>query len=74
MFRRALITDEVSQDPAEGVRLAQRFGLDGIELRSAWERQPHQLARDQVRALRRMTDDARLAVCAVATPVFKCAL
>jgi sugar phosphate isomerase/epimerase len=74
MFRRALITDEVSQDPTDAVRLARRFGLDGIELRSAWDRQPHQLARDQVRALRRMAGDARLAVCAVATPVFKCAL
>jgi len=74
MFRRAVITDEVSQDPADAVRLARRFGLEGIELRSAWERRPHQLARDQVRALRRLTGDAHLAVCAVATPVFKCPL
>jgi sugar phosphate isomerase/epimerase len=74
MFRRAIITDEVSQDPADAVGLARRFGLDGIEIRSVWERRPHELSRDAVRTLARMAADAELAVCGVATPVFKCAL
>lgn len=74
MFRRAIITDEVSQDPSEAIRLGRRFGLDGIELRSAWEKRPHELSRDEIRTLRRMAADADLPVCGVATPVFKCAL
>ncbi|MDR7418185.1 MAG: sugar phosphate isomerase/epimerase family protein [Armatimonadota bacterium] len=74
MFKRAIITDEVSQDPAEAIRLAERFGLHGIEIRSVWDRRPHELSREQIRTLRGMAGDARLAVCGVATPVFKCAL
>ncbi len=74
MFRRAIITDEVSQDPADAVRLARRFGLDGIEIRSAWERRPDKLSEDQVRTLRGLARDGDMAVCSVATPVFKCSL
>lgn len=74
MFRRAIITDEVSQEPAEAVRLAMRFGLQGVEIRSAWEKAPHELTRAQVRALRSLVQDAGLSVCAVASPCFKCTL
>ncbi len=74
MFRRAIITDEVSQDPADAIGLARRFRLDGIEIRSVWEKRPHELSRSEVRALRGMARTAELAICAVATPVFKCEL
>ncbi|MGQ0572016.1 MAG: sugar phosphate isomerase/epimerase family protein [Armatimonadota bacterium] len=74
MFRRALITDEVSQDPAVAIRLAMRFKLDGIEVRSVWQKGPHELTRDEVRTLRAMIRDAGLVVCVVATPCFKCSL
>jgi sugar phosphate isomerase/epimerase len=74
MFRRAIITDEVSQEPAEAVRLALRFGLEGVEIRSAWEKGPHELTRAEIRTLRSLVQDGGLSVCAVATPCFKCAL
>ena len=74
MVRRAIITDEVSQDPADAVQLARRFRLDAIEIRSAWEKRPHELSAADVRTLRGMARDAALAICAVATPVFKCEL
>jgi sugar phosphate isomerase/epimerase len=74
MFRRAIITDEVSQEPAEAVRLALRFGLEGVEIRSAWEKGPHEFTRAEVRALRSLVADAGLSVCAVDSPCFKCAL
>jgi len=74
VFRRAIITDEVSQEPEEAIRLAQRFGLDGIEVRSVWNRGPHELSRADVSRLRAMAGDAGLAVAAVATPCFKCSL
>lgn len=74
MFRRAVITDEVSQEPAEAVRLALRFGLEGVEIRSAWEKGPHEFTRAEARALRFLVQDAGLSVCAVASPCFKCVL
>ncbi|MGH7893640.1 MAG: sugar phosphate isomerase/epimerase family protein [Candidatus Binatia bacterium] len=73
-MRRAIVTDEVAQDPAEAIRLARRFGLAALEIRSVWEKRPHELTGSDIRALRGMARDADLAVCAVATPVFKCAL
>ena len=73
-FQRAIVTDEVAQDPAEAIRLARRFGLRALEIRSVWEKRPHELTAADVRALRGMVRDAGLVVCAVATPVFKCAL
>ncbi len=33
MFQRAIITDEVSQDPSEAIRLGRRFGLSGHRLK-----------------------------------------
>lgn len=74
MFRRAIITDEVSQDPADAVGLARRFHLGGIEIRSVWEKLPHQLSASEVRTLRGIARDGELEVCAVATAVFKCEL
>jgi sugar phosphate isomerase/epimerase len=74
VFTRAIVTDEVSQDPADAIGLARRFRLDTIEVRTAWEKRPHELTGDDIRALRGMIRDAGLTVCAVATPVFKCAL
>lgn len=73
-FQRAIVTDEVAQDPAEAIGLARRFGLRALEIRSVWEKRPHEFTAADARALRGMVRDAGLAVCAVATPVFKCAL
>lgn len=74
MFTRGIVTDEVSQDPAEAIALALRFHLGAVEIRSVWEKRPHELTAGDLRTLRGMIGDAGLAVCAVATPVFKCAL
>lgn len=74
MFRRALITDEVSQQPRDAIELGLRFGLNGLEIRSAWEKGPHEFSQAEVHSLRTLSSDAGLPVCAVATPCFKCAL
>jgi sugar phosphate isomerase/epimerase len=73
-FRRAVITDEVSQDPRDAIRLAGEFGLDGLEIRSVWGKRPDDLTAAEIQALRTMIEDAGLVVSAVATPCFKCAL
>ncbi len=74
MFRRAVVTDEVSQEPEVAIRLALRFHLDGLEIRSLWNKGPHELSPPEIRTLRAMIRDAGLSVCAVATPCFKCSL
>ncbi len=74
VFRRAVVTDEVSQEPGVAIRLALKFHLDGLEIRSLWNKGPHELTPAEVRTLRTMIGDAGLAVCAVATPCFKCSL
>ena len=33
MFRRAVITDEISQDFEHAVTIARQFGIEGVELR-----------------------------------------
>ncbi|MCR4426523.1 MAG: sugar phosphate isomerase/epimerase [Firmicutes bacterium] len=74
MFKRAVITDEITQDFARAIDMAREFGLEGVELRSAWDRNPHELAPVQVRDVRRIAHDAGLEVACIAAPVFKCSL
>ena len=40
MIKLGVITDEVSQDLEEAIQFAQRFQLDGLEIRSVWDRGP----------------------------------
>jgi sugar phosphate isomerase/epimerase len=73
-FPRAVITDEISQDLAHAVAVAKSFGLDGIELRSAWDRNPHELTRDQVQQVKKIAGDFDMAIPCLAAPIFKCDL
>lgn len=74
MYKKALITDEVSQDLEVALKLAEGFGLQGVEIRSVWERAPHELSNAQALELRRLTRAYGLEVCAIASPFFKCAI
>lgn len=40
MFRLAVITDEISQDLETVISFAHTWGLQGVELRSVWEKAP----------------------------------
>lgn len=70
MFRLSVITDEVSQDLDVVVRFAQRFNLDGIEIRSLWERQPQKLLRN-VDKIKEVLSKHGLEVSGIASPFFK---
>ncbi|MBN1459660.1 MAG: sugar phosphate isomerase/epimerase [Armatimonadetes bacterium] len=70
----AVFTDEVSQRPEEAVRLAVRYGLDAVELRSAWNKPVQHLTDAEVDHLRGLLDAHELATAALASPVFKCEL
>lgn len=36
MFKRAVMTDEISQDLGRALDVMSRFGMDGAEIRSVW--------------------------------------
>lgn len=68
----AIISDEVSQDFERVIAFARDFQLDGIEIRSVWDKGPAKLADNDVETIDRMVRDAGVEICGVATPVFKC--
>ncbi len=71
-MKTAIITDEVSQELDDVLRFARDFRLDGIEIRSLWNKPPHQLTDNEVNLIKDQCAIAGLAICGVASPVFKC--
>jgi L-ribulose-5-phosphate 3-epimerase len=74
MFKLAAITDEISQDPAIAAALVREFGGEGLEIRSVWEKGPHELDIDEMMRLKQIADAYGLRICGIASPVFKCHL
>jgi sugar phosphate isomerase/epimerase len=74
MFKLAVITDEVSQDPTTAAAMVQEFGGEGLEIRSVWEKSPDELSADEMQRLKRIADDYGLRICGIASPVYKCRL
>ncbi len=72
MFKRAVITDEISQDFARAVEIAGRYGLQGVELRSAWDKNPHELDVYEIKQIKEIAGRAGMAIPCIAAPVFKC--
>jgi sugar phosphate isomerase/epimerase len=74
MFKLAAITDEISQDPAVAAAMVREFGGEGLEIRSVWEKAPHELEPDDITRLKQITATHGLRICGIASPVFKCQL
>jgi sugar phosphate isomerase/epimerase len=72
MYRRSVITDEISQDLREVLEVAQALSLAGLEIRSIGGRRVDQLDWAAARQIRSAVEDAGMAVCAVAPPFYKC--
>jgi len=70
----AVFTDEVSQDLEKAVKFAVRYQLDGLELRSIWNKPIQHLNAADVDTVRKALGEHGLAVAAIASPVFKCEL
>ena len=70
VFKLSVITDEVSQDLETVTRFADRFNLDGIEIRSVWGRSPQDLV-DRMHDVKKMLRRYDLEVSAIASPFFK---
>ncbi len=69
-----IITDEVSQDLGEALRLAVDYGLVAVELRSVGDRLIHEHSDEELLAMKQQVQDAGLTICALSTPIFKCQL
>lgn len=72
--KRAIITDEISQDLSRAISIAEEYGLDGVELRSVWDKGVHDLSQEELDEVKRMLKTHGLAVPCIAAPVFKCDL
>jgi sugar phosphate isomerase/epimerase len=72
MYKTAVITDEVSQDLVTAAKLAQRFNLDALEIRSVNERNPFQMNKQDFIDIKNIADDFGLSICAISSPLFKC--
>jgi len=72
MYRRGVITDEISQDLDVVLETAKRFSLEGLEIRTIWNTRVDQLDDAAVRRLREAVDAAGLIICGVAPPFYKC--
>jgi len=70
----AVFTDEVSQDLETAIKFAVRFGLNGVEIRSVWNKPVQHLTGDDTVRIRDMLGEQNLSVAAIASPVFKCEL
>jgi L-ribulose-5-phosphate 3-epimerase len=72
MFRIAVITDEISQDLAVAAALVKEFGGSALEIRSVWEKNPHEFEADDIARIKRVADDYGLHICGIASPFYKC--
>lgn len=72
MYRRSVITDEISQDFDAVLDVARAFSLSGLEIRSVWDTRVDLLDEAAVRRLKEATERAGLVICALAPPFYKC--
>jgi sugar phosphate isomerase/epimerase len=72
LFKLAIFTDEVSQDFEKAVDLAVEFKLEGLEIRSVWNKPPQGLDGEDVRRMKDALSKTNLRVCSIASPFFKC--
>lgn len=73
-FQLGVITDEISQDIADAIRIAHRYGLAALELRSVDGEQLYRLSDSRIEEIGAAIRAAGLKVSGLSAPVFKCNL
>lgn len=73
-FQLGVITDEISQDIADAIRIARRYGLAALELRSVDGEQLYRLSDSRIEEIGAAIRAAGLKVSGLSAPVFKCNL
>ncbi len=71
-MRLGVITDEVSQDFELALDFAKSYGLDCVELRSAYEKGPFDYTEEDILAIKAISDRYGIPVTAISSPMFKC--
>jgi sugar phosphate isomerase/epimerase len=74
MFTRAVITDEISQDLEAAAAMANRFGLDQLEIRTAWDVRIDNMTADHLARVKDVAAQNGLGIVCLATPFLKCDL
>jgi L-ribulose-5-phosphate 3-epimerase len=74
MFKKGVITDEISQDLEYAAKMAAEFGLTGLELRSVWNKGVHELTEEELDRVLQIARSYNLEIPAVSSPFFKCNL
>lgn len=72
MFKLAVISDEVSQDFQTVADVAAEYKLNGIEIRSVWDKPPQDLTDEDMAKMKGILDKAGIEVAGIASPFFKC--
>ena len=72
MFKLAVISDEVSQDFQTVANVAAEYKLNGIEIRSVWDKPPQDLTDEDMAKMKGILDEAGIEVAGIASPFFKC--
>ncbi len=72
MFKIGIITDEVSQDFEEALKFVKENGMDCVELRSAWERNPFEFTDEDIDKIKDLLDKYNLPLVCISSPFFKC--
>lgn len=63
MSKLAVITDTLSADPGEAMRMAKAAGIDHVELQSVWNKTLSDLDRDELRTLKALAQSEGVSVC-----------
>lgn len=71
MLKIGVITDEISQDIRDVIKLMKKYGLKAVELRSIWDRQIFELNDEEISSLKEVFKRENIKVCAIASSVFK---
>jgi len=72
MFKLAVISDEVSQDFQTVVDVSAEYKLNGVEIRSVWDKPPQDLNDEDMAKMKAILDTAGVQVAGIASPFFKC--
>ncbi len=72
MFKLGVFTDEVSQDFERAVQVAQEYRLQTVEIRSVWDKRPHDLTDDDLERILRILGPTGMKVSNIASPFYKC--
>lgn len=70
----SVITDEISQDFAHALEVAQRFGINAVELRSIWHKNIVLFTNDELQRLKELLNARAMKVNVISGPFAKCVL